>query len=358
MFHLQSLHSYPLARSQMYCFKIQSKKQRSKEAICIYTTVCYIFQFLFCEYLSRLETIMFGEILKSSFITLLTLINLITNSGLIAILAKNREIQEDSSTPLLLALNVSDLLHGATFGMISSILSWTGVTDETIPHILKQFHYVSMRFTRLGSLNLVAALAIVKLITIVKPLRAVQLLTKLRVRLMLAASFIVPLPVCVTSILSNLHYSYTLKDTYLYTGTRTLRFIGLLLIANSLILYTVSYLYIFACVVRQVIIMRRLVLPAEGNVPPNPVITALKSSKGIMAVLTVYVVIYIPVLILAYFGVYRESGIYFMLYWLSYGLGFINVFAYVAFSKPARKELKKFWHYVSRRNEIGNLENS
>ena len=301
---------------------------------------------------------MFGEILKSSFITLLTFINLITNSGMIAILAKSRQIQEDSSTPLLLALNVSDLLHGATFGMISVILSWMGVTDETIPHILKQFHYVSMRFTRMGSSNLVASLAVVKLITIVKPLRAVQLLTKLRVRLLLAASFILPLPVCITSLFSNLYYSYALKDTYLHTGTRTLRTVGVLQMAISLNVYTFSYLYIFGCVVRQIIIMRRLVLPAEGTVQPNPVIAALKSSKGIMAVLTVYVVVYIPALILAYSGVHRESGIYFVLCWLSYGLGFLNVFAYVAFSKPARKEVKKLWFLVRRRNEIGNLENS
>ena len=140
---------------------------------------------------------MFGEILKSSFITVLTFINLIAKSGLIAILAKSREIQEDSSTPLLLALNVSDLLHAATFGIISSILSWMGVTDETIPHILKQIQLFSMRITRLPGLNLVAALGIVKLITIAKPLRAVQLMTKTKVYLMLLACFLVPFPACV-----------------------------------------------------------------------------------------------------------------------------------------------------------------
>ena len=71
---------------------------------------------------------MLGEILKSSLITVLTFINLISNSGMVAILARSREIQEDSSTPLLLALNLSDLLHGATFGTISLALSWMGVT--------------------------------------------------------------------------------------------------------------------------------------------------------------------------------------------------------------------------------------
>ena len=230
--------------------------------------------------------------MKSSFITLLTFINLIANSGLIAILAKSREIQEDSSIPLLLALNVSDLLHGATFGIISSILSWMGVTNETIPHLLKQFHFVSMRITRLGSLNLVAALAIVKLITIVKPLRAVQLITKTKIYLMLLACFIVPFLACVMGACSDLYYSFSVKETYKHASNKNLRIILILLISVSLILYTFSYLYIFACVVRQVIIMRRLVLPAEGTVPPNPVITALKSSKGIMAVLTVYVVIH------------------------------------------------------------------
>ena len=302
--------------------------------------------------MSRLETIMFGEILKSFFITVLTFINLIANSGLIAILAKSREIQEDSSTPLLLALNVSDLLHAATFGIITSILSWMGVTDETIPHILKQLQFFSMRITRLPGLNLVAALGIVKLITIAKPLRAVQLITKTKVYLMLLACFIVPFPACVMGPFSTLYYSFAVKETGVHASNRPLRILVTSLIGTSLILYTFSYLYIFACVVRHVIIMRRLVLPAEGTVPPNPVITALKSSKGIMAILTIYVVIYIPTLILANF--FSESDMYFLLYWLTYGFGFLNVVAYVAFSKPAKRELKKFWFYVKSRNGTEN----
>ena len=298
---------------------------------------------------------MFVEILKSSFITVLTLINLITNGGLIAVLAKSRDIQEDSSTPLLLALNVSDLLHGVA-GMISLILSWMGLTDEEIPQILKQLQFFSMRITRLTSLNLVAALGIVKLSTIVKPLRAVQLITKTKVYLMLLACFIVPFPACVMGACSNLYYSFAVKETYIHASNKNLHITLTLLVGTSLILYTFSYLYIFGCVVRQVIIMRRLVLPAEGTVPPNPVIAALKSSKGIMAVLTAYVVLYIPILILA--NLYKESVFYFVIYWLSYGLGFLNVFAYVAFSKPARKELKKFWFYVKSRNGTQNMENS
>ena len=298
---------------------------------------------------------MLGEILKSSLITVLTFINLISNSGMVAILARSREIQEDSSTPLLLALNLSDLLHGATFGIISVALSWMGVTDETIPYIMKQFQIFSMRITRLGSLNLVAALGMVKLITIVKPLRAVQLITKTKVYLMLLACFIVPFPACVMGVFSTLYYSSAVKETFVHTSNKHLRILVTSLIGTSLILYTFSYLYIFACVVRQVIIMRRLVLPAEGAVPPNPVVAALKSSKGIMAVLTIYVVIYIPALILANF--LAESEMYFLLYWLAYGFGSLNVFAYVAFSKPARKEIKKFWSYVKCTNGTENMVN-
>ena len=290
---------------------------------------------------------MLGDILKSSFITVLTCINLIANSGMIAILVKSRKIQEDSSTPLLLALNVSDLVHAATFGMVGLILSWTGATDATIPHAVKQFHFFSMRFTRMGSLNLVAALGIVKLVTIVKPLRAVQLITKTRVYLMLSACFMVTFPACLLGAFSTLKYSFAMKETYAHP----MRIIISSLSSISLILYSFCYLYIFLSVVRQIIIMRRLVLPAEGTIQPNPVITALKSTKGIMAVLTVYVIIYIPVLFFPKF--YSESGgnMMFVFYWLSYSLGFLNVCSYIAFSKPARKELKKFLSYVQVRNE-------
>ena len=277
---------------------------------------------------------------------------------MIAVLVRSREIQEDSSTPLLLALNVSELLHGATFGMVSLILSWMGATDETVPQIVKQFQYVSMRTTRMGSLNLVVALAVVKLITIVKPLRSTQLITKTKVYLMLVLSFIVPLPACVGCAFSSLKYAFAVKETFIHARYWHLRVLISLLFSISLILYTFSYVYIFVCVVRQKINMRRLILPVEGSAPSNPVIAALKSAKGVMAVLTVYVVIYIPLLLLAAFNSESGGDLAFALYWLSYALGFVDVFAYVAFSRPARTEIKKFWSYMKVRNRLENTENS
>ena len=292
---------------------------------------------------------MFGEIAKSSFITILTIINFIANSGFIAILVKSREIQEDSSTPLMFALNIADFVHGATFGMITLTLSWMGKTDETVPPGVKQLQFFSMRFTRMGSLNLVAAVAVVKLITIVKPLRAVQLITKTTIRIMLVVSFLIPLPACIIGASTPLYYSYVSKESHVHLDYPKIRNCITILFGISLIIYTFSYLYIFACVVRQIIKMRSLVLPADGNeqVAPNPVISALKSSKGVMAVLTIYVIIYIPGLFLSNY--YLNTDIYFVLYWFAYGFGFLNVIAYVAFSKPAKKQLRKFWYFVKKR---------
>ena len=300
------------------------------------------------------HSIMFGEIAKSSFITILTIINSIANGGLIAILVKSRELQEDSSTPLILALNITDFVHGATFGVITLTLSWMGQTNETIPHFVKQLQFFSMRMTRLGSLNLVAALAVVKLITIVKPLRAVQLITKTKIRIMVVVSFLVPLPACLLGAFTTLQYSYVSKETSVPIENGKIRICVTTLFGISLMVYTSSYLYIFICVVKQIITMRRLVLPVDGNeqAASNPVISALKSSKGIMAVLTIYVIVYIPALTLA--NIYLNSEIYFVFYWLTYGFGFLNVFAYVAFSKPARKQLINFWHFIKGGNENEN----
>ena len=287
---------------------------------------------------------------------MLTLVNFIANGGLIAILIKNKDIQEDSSTPLLLALNITDFVHGATFGMISLILSWMGHRDETIPNLVKQFHIFSMRFTRFASLNLVAALAVVKLITIVKPLRAVQLITKTMIRLMLITSYILPLPAAISVAFETLQYSYKSKETSGVKANKALCAFVTALVVISLTIYTVSYVYIFICVVRQVIKMRRLV-HIEGiakAAAPNPVIEALKTSKGIMAVLTIYVVIYVPGLILAH--IYSDSDAYFGLYWLAYAFGSLNVFAYVSFSKHARKELRNFLYWVKGRNGKVNIE--
>ena len=294
---------------------------------------------------------MFVEILKSLFITLLTAVNLIANSCMIGVLVRNQEIQEDVSTPLLLALNVSDLIHSACFGMISLTLSWMGQTDDTIPYIIKQVQFFSMRFTRICSLNLVAATAVVKLITIVKPLRAAQLITKFRIRVILIITIIIPFPVCVLAILKPLNYSYVSKETSTDNNNKDLRPVINMMFVNAVAILCLSYFYIFICVVKQLINTRRLVVPTsvETEQPaPNPVITALKTSKGIVAVLTVYTVIYTPALFLA--NTYKHLEVYFVFYWLAYSLGFLNVFAYVAFSKAARKELKRFFDYITRIN--------
>ena len=289
---------------------------------------------------------------KSFFITLLTAVNLIANSCMIAVLARSREIQEDLSTPLLLALNVSDLMHSACFGMISLTLSWMGQTDDTIPYIIKQVQLFSMRFTRICSLNFVAAIAIVKLITIVKPLRAAQLITNFRIRVLLIISSFIPFPACVFVILAPLHYSYVSKESSTDINNSDIRPVINIMLISPVAIFCISYICIFICVVKQIINIRRLILPTPvetGQQAPNPVLAALKSSKGIIALLTVYSVSYAPALILA--NTNKNLEVYFVLYWLTYSFGFLNVFAYVAFSAAARKEFKRFWDYVARRNE-------
>ena len=130
-----------------------------------------------------------------------------------------------------MAVSISDFIL-TLFGMISSILSWTEATKDTVSNGLAQFLTFSLLHTRMSSLNLVGSLVVVKMITIVKPLKAIDILSKKR-------------------------------------------------IWTSLFIFIISYGVIFVCVVKQYVNMSS----------PNPIMAAFKSARGIIALCFIYLLL-------------------------------------------------------------------
>ena len=91
-------------------------------------------------------------------------------------------------------------------------------------------------------------------------------------------------------------------------------------------------------------------LNPEGTVPPNPIIVALRSYKGIMAVLTVY----IPALILVHFC---QNLRCFVLFWQAC-FGLFNVFCLCCFLKAGKKVTKEVLVPLRCKNRTNNMANS
>ena len=304
---------------------------------------------------------LFVDIWKSIILTAITVISLISNGALIPILLKNREIREDAATPLLVALSISDFIQGATFGMISSILSWSEATKETVSNGLAQFHTFSLLHTRMSSLNLVGSLAVVKMITILKPLRAVDILSKTRIWMILGTCCAVPLTVSLAVFVVPVQYSHLFKDSY-FTNGGIMEDILIAEVFISLFVFIISYGVIFVCVVKQYVNMRRLVIPTGENEhqesSPNPIMAAFKSARGIIALCSIYLLLHIIGLFLTKLNAGYTADARFVIYRLYDCNGFINVFTYIAFCKPAKQELKKLFARLIRNESVENYNNT
>ena len=371
---------------------------------------------------------MISDIWKSLVFTLISVISLVSNGLLIPVILKCRQIYEDAATPLLIALCVSDFLQGAFSSGISSILSWTSSTNDSISTSLKQFHTFILVHTRLSSLHLVTALAVIKMVTVIKPLRVVNILTKTRIWIIIIVCCTTPSLVSLAAFALPVAYSSTFKDSYFKRGTKSilLSVILPLEVFTSLSILLVSTCIIFGCVVRQIIIVRKLIAPLafrnpenvpnqiprnsentrnensgpsnHGNAEPehdnsqdagnsrtyenpslvdsqigaasnpsrhdqdnpgprkpavsaplNPILTAMKTSKAIIALCSVYVIVYIIGTILQRLqgiqGFPHTAEARFIIYRLYDSNGFVNVFTYLAFCKPAKRQLKRLLGY-------------
>ena len=271
----------------------------------------------------------FENIWKCLFLTIITIIRLVANGTLIPILATNKDIQEDLATPLLISLSGSDFLQAATFGVVSCALGWSDATNDNVPKSLAMLHTFFLLHTRLANLHLISAIAVVKMITIVKPLRALSLLTKKRIWIIVIICCTVPFAVSLGSFIVPVVYSHKFKDSY-FLNRGVLAELLTAQIFASFIIFTLCYAVIIISVVKQVINMRRLVIPAgeaaTGTQSANPILVAFKSARAIIALCTVSLICISLANSLTRLNIRRTANARFVIYRLYGCNGFINVF--------------------------------
>ena len=291
-----------------------------------------------------------GMFVKSVVLTVLTLGMVSINSVSLVAVLRSKYLRQQHSTPFLVSHFVADLLQGVLGTSVSSVLSWVD-TKEELSKLLKQFHAFGLMFPPAASCTAVAALAAVKMLTIIRPLRISSLLTKKKTVFILILIWIIPLSFSLLNFFSfSPVYNYTSKRSW--EGVKdiwlTISVVFVIYLPCTFIL-TGSYITIFIVVIRQMIKMRNQTASLEDSAiqTPNLILAAFKSSKSIIAVISIYLLLYVGPLMFFFFtvgkGTHTNSDLTFWLYWLPYTEGFWNSFFFICINKAAKKELRKMF---------------
>ena len=137
------------------------------------------------------NTVEFFDI-KPAVISAIFVFNVITNSLVIAVIARYPQLRDDHTTLFTFSLSVSDLAAGCTFMPTSAALcsrATPGVAETT--GILPKIHAFTMWWFGFNSMHSLCWLTISKTIVILKPLRYQILLTRKRCYVIIVLQWII-----------------------------------------------------------------------------------------------------------------------------------------------------------------------
>ena len=302
---------------------------------------------------------MVGEtFVKSCLLTLFTVGIVSINSVSLAAVLRSKLLTKQPTTPFLVSLFVADLLQGVLGTGVSAALSWADT--KYLSNVFVQFHSLGLIFPPTASLTSVAALAAVKMVTIIWPLRIPNILTRKKIIFILVPIWIVPLCFGVMHFFSVApEFSYPSKrswegaqDSWITKSAMFVIFLPCFLVLSG------SYIIIFIVVIKQTIKIRRQTAPPEENAVqmPDMILTAFKSSKSIIAVITIYIVLFLApsIFFLISVGNSEYENYSFWLFWMPYTEGFWNSLLYICLNKAAKKELRKMFCFGSAQSELNN----
>ena len=288
---------------------------------------------------------MAGDLLQSILLTMASVGMISVNSLTLTAVCRSKDLRKDISTPFLISLFIADTLQGALAAGMSAIMSWIDLQD--LNNIVKKFHAFGLYFTPNASLSSVAALATVKMIAIVWPLRVSDLITMKRTVIILVFVWIIPLVYGMLQFFTvSPKYNYRSKTSWegprdmwiSITGAVAILLPGFLLLSGS-------YITIFIAVIKQTIKIRKQTIPSRDNVVqmPNLILKSFKTAKSIIIVLTVYILLYVLPSMYVFFVTKNNIQYMFWLFWLPYSESFWNCLFYLYFNKAAKNELRKMF---------------
>ena len=288
---------------------------------------------------------MAGDLLQSILLTAASVGMISVNSLTLTAVYRSKDLRKDISTPFLISLFIADTLQGALAAGMSGIMSWTDLQD--LNNIVKKFHAFGLYFTPNASLSSIAALATVKMIAIVWPLRVPDLITMKRTVIILVFVWIIPLLYGMLQFFAvSPKYNYKTKTSWEGYKDIWISFTGIAILLPFFLLLSGSYIIIFIVVIKQTIKIHKQTVPSTDSAiqMPSPILKAFKTSKSIIIVLTVYILLYVVPSMYVFFVTKNNFQYMFWLFWLPYSESFWNCLFYLYFNKAAKNELRKMFH--------------
>ena len=274
--------------------------------------------------------------------------NIITNSLVIALIARNSELREDRTALFMFSLSVSDLATGCTVMPISAAICSSATPNVKYMTALPYFHMFSVWWFNFNSLHSMLWLTVCNMVAILKPFRYEQLFTLNRcygiiifnwvVGAALAATKFTVLPVfsinlCVHKFLPG----YGISPLSLFTYGVTF------VVPILVLLYATTRIFIVIVRTHKRILAQVHAIDGDTGSAGLVTLQAIRSAKNILVICCASLIFTVPLIL---FALLRHTGyrlsttldFKFAAIWLYSCNTFMNSFLYIVLHRSLRKK--------------------
>ena len=264
------------------------------------------------------------------------------NIACIVLVSRNKRFLKDVTTPLLVGLFVSGFMQGLLIGIPSLIIWWVPEAKNLRYYIdVIVFNTAWLTFVNFAS---VASLGMSKFLSTVRPLRWLQTTMRKTICGITCTIWIfgIALAMPVLPINDSVYIQEVLLPM-LNQENKALDVYILILGASlfiSVAVTVVSNIGLFVVVWSQVRKMRRTFGASTDSQRDNSIISALKSSRSVISVLLIRIILYVPLLVLVTKSVFKSS-LAFYTRWALINGPLVDAACFIVFSKSIRRMLCK-----------------
>ena len=290
--------------------------------------------------------------LKTLMISIVTILNVILNTIVIAVFAKYPQLREDRTHLFMFSLTLSDLIMGVTSMPISAVLCSISITNagQTLRYLAAS-QLICLKWCGFISLHSLCWVTVCKMVAILRPLQYEQFLSKARCYTIIAFIWLTGGLLSTVGSRLNVKWNDVLcvpepSDVADSDYVARMIFMSCLAIALTGIVYATSR--IFCAIVRTHIHITAQVHSIGGSNVATGVITSLavtsiRSGKNVLLICAGVVVLTIPVIAYSVgvlmWGFHSVSPSYgFVACWIAMCNSFVNSLLYLVLFRSVRQK--------------------
>ena len=285
---------------------------------------------------------------KSAIISGVSIMNIITNSLVIALIARNSELREDRTALFMFSLSVSDLATGCTVMPISAAVCSSATPNVKYMTILPDLHMFFLWWFSFNSLHSLCWLTVCKMVAVLKPFRYEQLFTRNRCYGIIVFNWVVGAALAATKFTVRPVFSHILcvhKFLPGYNVSTLSLFTYAVTVVGPILVLLYATTRIFIVIVRTHKRILAQVHAIDGDTGSAGLVTlqAIRSAKNVLVIYSVSMILTIPLIV---FALLRHTGYIlstppefrFAAIWLFSCNTFMNGFLYIVLHRSLRKK--------------------